>query len=33
MEWEDIEVPGQKNSQAAMRGWSIKNLLEDEKKK
>lgn len=32
MEWEDIKIPGQKNTQAAISGWSIKNLLEDEKK-
>ncbi len=29
MEWEDIDIPGQRNKQAAMSGWSIKNLLED----
>ena len=32
MEWEDIDTPGQRNSQPAMSGWSIRNLLEDEKK-
>ena len=31
MEWEEIDIPGQKNTQAAMSGWSIKNLLEDDK--
>lgn len=31
MEWEDIDTPGQGNAQAAMTGWSIKNLLEDDK--
>ena len=31
MEWEEIDIPGQKNTQAAMSGWSIKNLLEDNK--
>ncbi len=29
MEWEDIEAQGPDKQQAAMTGWSIKNLLED----
>ena len=29
MEWEDIDVLGQRNNQVAMSGWSVKNLLED----
>ena len=31
MEWEDIETQDPGNQQAAMSGWSIKNLLRDEK--
>ena len=31
IEWEDIDTQGQENTQAAMSGWSIKNLLEDDK--
>ena len=31
MEWKDINIPGQKNSQAAMIGWNIQNLLKDNK--
>ena len=30
MEWEDIEAQGD-NTQPVMTGWSIKNLLEDDK--
>ena len=30
MEWEDIEAQGE-NTQTVMNGWSIKNLLEDDK--
>ena len=29
MEWEDINAHGQKNTQAASTGWSIKTLLEN----
>ena len=31
IEWEDIDTQGQEKSQAAISGWSIKNLLRDEK--
>ncbi len=31
IEWEDIDTQGQRNTQAATSGWSIKNLLEDDK--
>ena len=31
MEWEDVDTSGPRNSQAAMTGWSIKSLLEDDK--
>ena len=30
MEWEDIDTQSPKNIQAAMSGWSIKNLLEND---
>ncbi len=31
IEWEDIDTQSQGNTQAAMSGWSLKNLLEDDK--
>ena len=31
IEWEDKNTQGQENFQATMTGWSIKNLLEDDK--
>ena len=31
VEWEDINAEGNGNTQAAMSGWSIKNLLENSK--
>ncbi len=31
VEWEDMNVEGNGNTQAAMSGWSIKNLLENSK--
>lgn len=31
MEWENIDTQTQKNIQATMAGWSIKNLVEDDR--
>ena len=31
VEWEDMDIQSCRNTQAAMNGWSIKNLLEDDR--
>lgn len=31
IEWEGSDIPGQRNKQAKISGWSIKNLFEDNK--